>query len=116
LTVYLDPDAGEKLFAAMVEPFPTGDMIFDLYGPLGIKLQMLNPIVRRAGATLIWGIDNPRELEKLGLTTVTCRSGTDFATPEIIARMSTSARLQLRIANAIPLVGEWATCCAIGSA
>jgi O-methyltransferase involved in polyketide biosynthesis len=104
LTMYLEPAAAGKLFRTMAELFPRGEMIFDLYGRLGIKLQKLNPIVRRAGATLTWGVDDPWELEKLGLTVMTCMDGTDFATPEIVARMSRSARLQLRMASAIPAV------------
>ena len=35
----------------------------DGYGTLGIRLQKLVPAVRNAGATLHWGIDDPREIE-----------------------------------------------------
>lgn len=104
LTMYLDPSSAEKLLRTMAERFPRGQMIFDLYGRLGIKLQKLNPIVRRAGATLTWGVDDPRELERLGLTVVACLDGTDFATPEIVAKMSKPAKLQLRLAKSIPAV------------
>ena len=104
LTMYLEPAAGEKLLRTMAELFPGGEMIFDLYGRLGIRAQKLNPIVRRAGATLTWGVDDPKDLEKLGLTIVTCLDATDFATPDIVARMSKSARIQLRLANLIPSV------------
>jgi len=104
LTMYLDPAAGEKLLRAIAELFPRGEMMFDLYGRLGIKAQKLNPIVRRAGATLTWGVDDPKDLEKLGLTLVTNMDATDFATPDTLSRMSKTAAFQLRLAKLLPFV------------
>ena len=74
LTMYLDPAAGHALFRRIVEHFPSGEVFFDAYSKLGIKLQKTNAIVRRAKATLRWGIDDPRELAAAGLTSVSVRT------------------------------------------
>jgi O-methyltransferase involved in polyketide biosynthesis len=104
LTMYLAPEDGESLLREIVESFPSGEMMFDCYSKIGIKLQKANPMVRRAGATLHWGIDDPHELEKLGLTLVEQRNATDFATSELLSKMSWKVRLQLKLAAAIPML------------
>jgi O-methyltransferase involved in polyketide biosynthesis len=102
LTMYLDPDAGAALLRAIAARFPGGEMVFDIYSRLGIKLQKTNPVVRRAGATLRWGIDDPRELAELGLTLVSRMTSPDFVTPDVRRRLSRSTRLQLKLLDLIP--------------
>lgn len=63
LTMYLTEDEGRRLIQRICERFPSGQLLFDCYGTFGIKLQKLVPAVRNAGATLHWGIDDPRALE-----------------------------------------------------
>jgi O-methyltransferase involved in polyketide biosynthesis len=98
LTMYLDPVDGEALLRAIATHFPEGgEMMFDFYSKLGIKLQKANPVVRKAGATLRWGVNDPRELEKLGLTLVSRMTSTDFVTPDVQDRLSRSTRLQYKL-------------------
>ena len=59
LTMYLTEQEGIALLRRIVERFPSGELQFDAFSRLGIKLQWMNVIVRRAGATLYWGIDGP---------------------------------------------------------
>jgi O-methyltransferase involved in polyketide biosynthesis len=63
LSMYLPKEEGRRLIRRIVARFPSGQLLFDAYGTLGIRLQKLVPAVRRAGATLHWGIDDPREME-----------------------------------------------------
>jgi O-methyltransferase involved in polyketide biosynthesis len=63
LTMYLHKDDGRRLVQRITERFPSGQLLFDCYGSLGIRLQKLVPAVRRSGASLHWGIDDPREIE-----------------------------------------------------
>lgn len=102
LTMYLQVSAGEELLRRIVARFPSGEIILDLYSRLGIKLQKLNPVVRKANATLYWGVDDPAELERLGLTLA---SSLDVATayPDSeLERVAPSVRFQIRLAKMIP--------------
>jgi O-methyltransferase involved in polyketide biosynthesis len=63
LTMYLRKDQGRRLFQRITERFGHGELLFDCYGTIGIRMQKLVPAVRNAGATLHWGIDDPAELE-----------------------------------------------------
>lgn len=65
LTMYLHEQDGKQLIRRICSRFPSGQLIFDVYGTLGIKLQKLVPAVRNAGATLHWGVDDPYALEAL---------------------------------------------------
>jgi O-methyltransferase involved in polyketide biosynthesis len=64
LTMYLPAAAGPPLLRRMVGHFPRGELAFDTYSRLGVRLQKLVTPVRRSGATLSWGVDDPRDLER----------------------------------------------------
>lgn len=100
LTMYLTEADGQRLIQRITDRFPSGQLLFDCYGTVGIKLQKWVPAVRRSGATLHWGIDDPYALESLhpGLTCLD-------AVPSMkagIELMPASARLQLKIIGAVP--------------
>ncbi|GAA2431593.1 class I SAM-dependent methyltransferase [Actinomadura vinacea] len=63
LTMYLEKEDGKRLIQRITGRFPSGQLLFDVYGTIGIKMQKFVPAVRNAGATLHWGIDDPHELE-----------------------------------------------------
>jgi O-methyltransferase involved in polyketide biosynthesis len=63
LSMYLRKDEGRRLIQAITGRLPSGELLFDCYGSLGIRLQRLVPAVRNAGASLHWGIDDPAEIE-----------------------------------------------------
>jgi O-methyltransferase involved in polyketide biosynthesis len=62
LTMYLTPEDGTALLRRVVEHAPSGELQFDAFNALGIKSQWMNAVVRRAGATLYWGIDGPSDI------------------------------------------------------
>ncbi|GGP35182.1 class I SAM-dependent methyltransferase [Saccharothrix coeruleofusca] len=70
LTMYLRAEEVERLVRRITGHFPGGQLLFDAYGTLGIKLQKLVPAVRNAGATLHWGMDDPRSIEPWGVELV----------------------------------------------
>jgi O-methyltransferase involved in polyketide biosynthesis len=87
---YLEEKDVITLFRRITEKFPAGQIIFDAYSPLTIRLIMLIPLARTAGVYLRWGIKDPQEFEKqvprLKLITVV-----PFLTlPEIVERLSQS--------------------------
>jgi O-methyltransferase involved in polyketide biosynthesis len=65
LSMYLTQQQGHSLIQRITSRFPSGQLLFDVYGTLGIKLQKMVPAVRNAGATLQWGVDDPHEIETL---------------------------------------------------
>jgi O-methyltransferase involved in polyketide biosynthesis len=64
LTMYLTEDDGIALLRRVVDHFPSGEIQFDEFNHLGIRLQFLNAVVRRSGSTLHWGIDGPEDILK----------------------------------------------------
>jgi O-methyltransferase involved in polyketide biosynthesis len=62
LTMYLTKADGVALLRRIVDGFPSGELHFDAFNRLGIRSQWMNAVVRRAGATLYWGIDGPDDI------------------------------------------------------
>jgi O-methyltransferase involved in polyketide biosynthesis len=104
LTMYLDPADGHALFRRVVEHFPSGEVFFDAYSKLGIRTQKANSVVRRAKATLRWGIDDPDELAATGLRIVSRQTAEAFVVDEAWDRMSVLQRAFYRLLLRIPQV------------
>lgn len=62
LTMYLTEPDGIALLRRVVDHAPSGELQFDAFNRWGIKSQRINKVVRRAGATLYWGIDGPDDI------------------------------------------------------
>ena len=62
LTYYLTRDDGVALLRRVVEHFPSGELHFDVSNWLGVKLQKINPVVRRSGSTLSWAVNGPGDI------------------------------------------------------
>jgi O-methyltransferase involved in polyketide biosynthesis len=101
LLYYLDPAEGPALLRRIVEAFPAGQFVFDALSGRGVRMQKLNKAVRKAGATLHWGIEGPRELEAIHpkLRRVTVLSAFDM---EGFARLSPTHRLTTWIVKVLP--------------
>ncbi|GAA5151653.1 class I SAM-dependent methyltransferase [Pseudonocardia eucalypti] len=63
LSMYLTEEDGKRLIQRIAERFPSGQLLFDCYGKMGIRMQKLVPAVRNSGATLHWAIEDPSVLE-----------------------------------------------------
>lgn len=62
LTMYLTEHDGIALLRRVVDRFPSGELQFDAFSSLGIRLQWTNAVVRRSGSTLHWGINGPGDI------------------------------------------------------
>ena len=60
--MYLTADDGVALLRRIVGHFPSGELQFDAFSRFGIRTQWSNAVVRRAGATLQWGINRPEDI------------------------------------------------------
>ncbi|GLY53675.1 class I SAM-dependent methyltransferase [Lentzea sp. NBRC 102530] len=101
LSMYLTQQEGHALISRITNRFASGELLFDVYGSWGIKLQKLVPAVKNAGATLHWGVDDPREIEALrpGLTTVDSWRSVDLPHLDALPR---SGRIQMKVVSAVP--------------
>jgi len=104
LTMYLEPEAGRALLRRLAERFPSGEMFFDAYNKFGIRTQKANSVVRRAKATLQWGIDEPADLAGLGLTLISRRTAESFVVSEDLDLLPAPTRLVVRAIMKVPLV------------
>ncbi|MEV0197216.1 class I SAM-dependent methyltransferase [Nonomuraea sp. NPDC050691] len=98
LVYYLGREEGRALVRAVAEGFPSGQLIFDALNRGGIRLQVINRPVRKAGATMHWGIEGPGDLLSISprLRCVTALSAFDM---EGFAELSLSHRLSVALAR-----------------
>lgn len=101
LTMYLHKEEGKRLIQRITDRFPGGQLLFDVYGSLGIRLQKMVPAVRNAGATLHWGLDDPREIEGWhdGLTLMDAVRSVDMPGMEA---MPTTGRMSMKVMAHLP--------------
>ncbi|WP_425552030.1 class I SAM-dependent methyltransferase [Fodinicola feengrottensis] len=100
LSMYLTKDDGKRLIQRITERFRGGELLFDCYGTLGVRLQKWVPAVRRTGASLHWGIDDPTELEAWhdGLKCRESRNSMELG----LDQMSALGRLNMKMLAGIP--------------
>jgi hypothetical protein len=60
--MYLGERDGLALLRRVVDRFPSGELQFDAFNRFAIRVEVINPVVRRSGSRLHWGIDGPREI------------------------------------------------------
>jgi O-methyltransferase involved in polyketide biosynthesis len=101
LMPYLPSDEAPKLVARLVGHCPSGELAFDGYSRLGLKMLRITPQVRATGAEVHWALDDPHALEREvpGLRLDKEKIQYD---PADIARMSWPARLTVRLWRYIP--------------
>jgi len=108
LMMYLPEKDGVALFRRITEQFPSGQIVFDAYSRLTVRLLNFASRFTKATAagsrvSLPWGIDDPHELEKL-VPRLKLITAVSFLTlPELVKRMSRS-RAQTKLAD---VMGRW---------
>lgn len=101
LTMYLTEADGRRLIQRITGRFGAGQLLFDCYGTLGIRLQKLVPAVRNAGANLHWGIDDPQRIETWhdGLTCIDALRSVDMPGLE---KLPTAGRIGMWVLARLP--------------
>jgi O-methyltransferase involved in polyketide biosynthesis len=105
LSMYLTEEDGKRLIQRICERFPSGQLLFDCYSTVAVKLQKLVPAVRNAGATLHWGIDDPYSLESLhdGLTCLDALRSVDMP---YLDRLPLPGRMSMRMMSHLPVLRD----------
>ncbi|MBH1937312.1 class I SAM-dependent methyltransferase [Streptomyces sp. AV19] len=101
LAMYLREEDGRRLIRRITEHFPGGEMLFDVFGAFGIRMQLLIPVVRNAHAKLYWGVDDPQEIESLH-EGVKCLEALRIHELKAIDRLSASNRCWARVVGRTP--------------
>jgi O-methyltransferase involved in polyketide biosynthesis len=103
LTMYLTEEDGVALLRRVVAHAPSGELQFDAFNTLGIKSQWMNPVVRRSGATLHWGIDRPGDVldEVPGTRLLSWVSAVESDT---FTRLPGYYRLMVKVMTAVPVL------------
>ncbi|WAS98910.1 class I SAM-dependent methyltransferase [Nannocystis punicea] len=60
---YLTAAEVEDLLRRIIVRFPAGEVLFDALSPRALRAQGLHSSLRKTGARLQWGLDDPHELE-----------------------------------------------------
>jgi len=88
--------------------YATGEMAFDTYSRLGGRLTRLMPVLRRTGARLDWGIDDPRSLERQvpGMRLLSALGAFDAADPADLVHTSRAFRLGHAVFGRLPALRD----------
>lgn len=65
LSMYLSEEDNIRLLKALREAYPGCKILFDAYSRLTVRQIKKHPTIKKTGAVILWGIDDPKELEKL---------------------------------------------------
>jgi O-methyltransferase involved in polyketide biosynthesis len=110
LLMYLAPDDAPRLLDRLTAHFTHGEIAFDAFSRLGVRLVQRQRSVRATGATLYFSLDDPHDLEKqiprLELVTAIRAYDPKGYDPRQIARMTWASALAVRLFAAIPLLGN----------
>lgn len=101
LVYYLDEAGGRELFRRIVDRFPHGEFVFDALSPFGLRLQVLNSPVRKAGARMHWAVGGPEDLESIH-PRLRCRDAISALDLPGYDRLARGLRLATRLMRAVP--------------
>lgn len=101
LTPYLAAEEGQQLFSRLVGHLSSGELVFDAYSRLGLKIIRLNSSFRATGAEVHWSIEDPHELER-AVPKLRFIEDIPAYKPEHAARMRWLAKLFVRLWKYIP--------------
>jgi O-methyltransferase involved in polyketide biosynthesis len=104
LTMYLPTSEGPPLLRRFVSHIDSGEMAFDFYSRLAVKLASLVPVLRNLRISLDWGVSDPHELEHKvpGLQLLSSVRSLEAADPADMAALPWKFRAQLRALAAFP--------------
>jgi O-methyltransferase involved in polyketide biosynthesis len=114
LMYYLTEEQIKALLERTVERFPSGQIMFDAVSRLYLKIQKTNVGISATGARMVWGIDDPHEMESRSprIELVTKLSSMDQDLPNI-KRLPEGRRLLIRGLAHIRALRE-KCCCVTG--
>jgi O-methyltransferase involved in polyketide biosynthesis len=90
LMMYVHEKDGMALLRRITERFPSGQLAFDGYSAAMVRLVSRLATVRGAKVELVWGVDDPHDLEKQVPKLRLVESVAFLTMPELVGRLSKS--------------------------
>ncbi|MFN8598210.1 MAG: class I SAM-dependent methyltransferase [Anaerolineae bacterium] len=90
LMMYLHEKDGTALFRRITEQFPSGQIAFDGYSGSMVRLVSRLATVRGAKVELVWGVDDPHDLERQVPKLHLAENVEFLMMPELLNRLSTN--------------------------
>jgi O-methyltransferase involved in polyketide biosynthesis len=103
LLMYLDEVDVRRLVLRLHETFPGCRLVADVFSRLTARSAANHPALKSTGATLGWGIDDPRELEAWA-PSIHLLEEWFFSDDPDLARLSLGYRIAYRLAGAFNVV------------
>lgn len=65
--VYFSEAQVRTVLTALAARFPGSELVFDALSSLSVRVHKLHPVLRKTGARIDWGLDDPHQLQSWGL-------------------------------------------------
>lgn len=101
LFMYLQEDEIRALIKKLKERIGSYTLIFDAYSVFTAKNVKKHPSIKKTGAIVHWGLDNPEELTKWGMGIQFVGEQYFTSNPEI-QNLGTANKIMFKIANLFP--------------
>jgi O-methyltransferase involved in polyketide biosynthesis len=88
LVMYLHEHDGTALFRRITEQFPSGQIAFDGYSGAMVRLVSRLATVRGAKVELVWGVDDPHDLEQQVPKLHLVENVSFLTMPELVSRLA----------------------------
>lgn len=102
LLCYLAADDVHRLLARITGHFHSGEIVFDAFSRLGLRLTRNHPSLQTTGATLRWGVNNPRRLARRVPHLTFATAWYPTASPDLATIADDRYRRLCRVVNAVP--------------
>ncbi|WP_413988297.1 class I SAM-dependent methyltransferase [Labrys okinawensis] len=110
VTPYLPAHATLPLLDRLTAHFPGGELAFDAYSRLGLRIIRKQPFVRATGAQLHWSVEDPHTIEtaipRLKLMQDLHAYSPEGYDPRQIVRMTKATRAAIWLFQVIPALGK----------
>jgi len=97
LVPYLQPADGIALLRRITERFPSGELMFDIYSRLVVRLIQLMPAARATGVHMAWPIDDARDIVRAVPRLELVEEVPFLALPELAEHLPRARAAMLRV-------------------
>jgi O-methyltransferase involved in polyketide biosynthesis len=105
LMMYLPEDKGKELIVRLHDAFPGSEIAFDAFSTLTARNVHRAASLRKTGATVQWGIDDPKDIEAWA-PGIHLKEEWTFTQSEDIRRLGWGNRLMFRLAGLFPAAAK----------
>lgn len=102
LFMYLKEDEIKNLINRLKDRIGSYTLVFDAFSVIAAKNAKNHPSLKKTGAKIHWGVNDPEELPKWGMG-IQLIEEKYFTENEEINNLNTTTRIMLKMANLIPI-------------